>query len=127
MAPKCTNFHDVFSLCLELAFSVMPTPQLNLHLHVEPPEFHVALTWWLGMDTSQNSCCLFCPSQALDSLGHHALTCKSGCDLIVRHNSLWDTRKLCQLASIACQIKAVNGGLDIEGRHTHPSDSLGHN
>ena len=27
--------------------SVMPTPQLNLHL--EPPEFQVALKWWLGM------------------------------------------------------------------------------
>ena len=30
--------------------SVMPTPQLNLHL--EPPEFQVALKWWIGMDTS---------------------------------------------------------------------------
>ncbi|KAL5489102.1 hypothetical protein EMCRGX_G018157 [Ephydatia muelleri] len=33
------------------------TPQLNLHL--EPPEFQVALKWWLGMDTSQNACCAF--------------------------------------------------------------------
>eukprot|EP00731_Ephydatia_muelleri_P018161 Em0011g201a len=69
--------------------SVMPTPQLNLHL--EPPEFQVALKWWLGMDTSQNACCAFCPSHALDPLGHHALTCKSGGDLIVRHNALRDT------------------------------------
>ena len=70
--------------------SVMLTPQLNLHL--EPPEFQVALKWWLGMDTSQNACCAFCPSHALDHLGHHALTCKSGGDLIVRHGiALRDT------------------------------------
>eukprot|EP00731_Ephydatia_muelleri_P019698 Em0012g523a len=64
------------------------TPQLNLHL--EPPEFQVALKWWLGMDTSQNACCAFCPSHALDPLDNHALTCKSGGDLIVyiRHNAL---------------------------------------
>ena len=66
--------------------SVMPSPQLNLHL--EPPEFQVPLKWWLGMDTSQNACCAFCPSHALDPLGHHSLTCKSGGDLIVRHNAL---------------------------------------
>eukprot|EP00731_Ephydatia_muelleri_P014841 Em0008g561a len=53
-----------------------------LNLHLEPPEFQVALKWWLGMDTSQNACCAFCPSHALDPLGHHALTCKSGGDLI---------------------------------------------
>ena len=60
--------------------SVMPTPQLNLHL--EPPEFQVALKWWLGMDISQNARCSLCPSHALDPLGHHTLTCKSGGDLI---------------------------------------------
>ena len=41
---------------------VMPNPQQNLHL--ESPEFQVALKWWLGMDTSQNSSCSFCPSHA---------------------------------------------------------------
>ena len=43
--------------------SVMPTPQLNLHL--EPPEFQVALKWWLGLDTSQNARCSLCPSHAM--------------------------------------------------------------
>ena len=68
---------------------VMPAPQQNLHL--ESPEFQVALKWWLGgMDTSQNSSCSFCPSHALDPLGLHALTCKSEGDSITRHNSLGD-------------------------------------
>ena len=44
--------------------SVMPTPQLNLYL--EPPEFQMGLKLWLGMETSQNPCCSFCPSHALD-------------------------------------------------------------
>eukprot|EP00731_Ephydatia_muelleri_P037458 Em0476g1a len=78
-----------------------------LNLHLEPPEFQVALKWWLGMDTSQNACCAFCPSHALDPLGHHALTCKSGGDLIVRHNALRDTfLESCKQACIGGQLEA---------------------
>ena len=102
--------------------SVMPTPQLNLHL--EPPEFQVALKWWLGMDTSQNARCSLCPSHALDPLGHHALTCKSGGDLIVRHNALRDTFwESCKLACIGGQLEA-GSSLDEEGRQTRPADIL---
>ena len=102
--------------------SVMPTPQLNLHL--EPPEFQVALKWWLGLDTSQNARCSLCPSHALDPLGHHALTCKSGGDLIVRHNALRDTFwESCKLACIAGQLEA-GSSLDEEGRQTRPADIL---
>ena len=102
--------------------SVMPTPQLNLHL--EPPEFQVALKWWLGMDTSQNACCAFCPSHALDPLGHHALTCKSDGDLIVRHNALRDTfLESCNQACIGGQLEAASS-LDEESRQTRPADIL---
>ena len=100
----------------------MPTPQLNLHL--EPPEFQVALKWWLGLDTSQNARCSLCPSHALDPLGHHALTCKSGGDLIVRHNALRDTFwESCKLACIGGQLEA-GSSLDEEGRQTRPADIL---
>ena len=93
--------------------SVMPNPQQNLHL--ESPEFQVALKWWLGMDTSQNSSCSFCPSHALDPMGHHALSCKGGGDSIIRHNSLRDTFwESCKQACIAGQIEA-GSGLDVEG------------
>ena len=98
--------------------SVMPTPQLNLHL--EPPEFQVALKWWLGLDTSQNARCSLCPSHALDPLGHHALTCKSSGGLIVRHNALRDTFwESCKLACIGGQLEA-GSSLDEEGRQQGP-------
>ena len=73
------------------------------------------------MDTSQNACCAFCPSHALDPLGHHALTCKSGGDLIVRHNALRDTfLESCKQACIGGQLEA-GSSLDEE---TRPADIL---
>ena len=51
----------------------------------------VAVKWWLGLDTSQGSQCAFCPAHSLDPLGHHALTCKCGGDVVLRHNALRDT------------------------------------
>ena len=79
--------------------SVMPNPQQNLHLHVESPEFQVALKWWLGMDTYQNSSCSFCPSHALDPMGHPALTCKGGGDSII---------KTSQSANISLNLSNIN-------------------
>ena len=35
--------------------------------------------------------CAFCPAHSLDPLGHHALTCKCGGDVVLRHNALRDT------------------------------------
>ena len=35
--------------------------------------------------------CLLCPDTALDILGHHAVTCKRGGDVVTRHNCLRDT------------------------------------
>ena len=70
------------------------------------------------MDTSQNACC------ALDPLGHHALTCKSGVDLIVRHNALRDTfLESCKQACIGGHLEA-GSSLDEEGRKTRPADIL---
>ncbi|KAL5477700.1 hypothetical protein EMCRGX_G024533 [Ephydatia muelleri] len=87
---NCARLLSVSSHHASSWLSVMPTPHKNLHL--DPPEFQMALKWWLGLDTSQNgSSCSFCPSHALDPLGHHAFTCKSGGDSIFRHNSLRDT------------------------------------
>ena len=85
----------------------------------------MALIWWLGLDKFQNSSsCSFCPSLALDPLGHHALTCKSGGDSIFRHHSLRDAFwESCKLACIAGQIEA-GSGLDVEGSRTRPADIL---
>ena len=68
--------------------SVVPSPGLGLHL--ESNEYQLAIRWWLGLDTSGQSMCPFCPDTALDPLGHHAVTCRQGGDVIIRHNRLRD-------------------------------------
>ena len=57
---------------------------------IESNEFQVAIKWWLGMDVSFGSCWPYCPNHRLDPLGHHALTCKHGGDVVLRHNSFRD-------------------------------------
>ena len=64
--------------------SVIPSEGLGLHL--QPSEFQVAIKWWLGLDTSGGSICPLCPGKVLDPLGHHALTCKRGGDVVTCHN-----------------------------------------
>ena len=65
---NCARLLSVSSPHASAWLSVMPTPHKNLHL--DPPEFQMALKWWLGLDTSQNgSSFSFCPSHALDPLG----------------------------------------------------------
>ena len=68
--------------------SVVPLSALGLQL--EPNEFLVALKWWLGHDLSRGSLCPLCPDTALDPLGHHAVTCRRGGDVVMRHNRLRD-------------------------------------
>ena len=60
--------------------SVIPSLWLNLHL--EPAEFQIAVKWWLGIAVTDIPVCSFRPSHALDHLGHHALTCKHGGDVV---------------------------------------------
>ena len=52
--------------------AVIPSKGLNLSL--EPEEFQAALKWWLGMDTSPQVHCPYCPDHQLDPLGHHVIT-----------------------------------------------------
>ena len=49
---NCARLLSVSSPHASAWLSVMPTPHKNLHL--DPPEFQMALIWWLGLDTSQN-------------------------------------------------------------------------
>ena len=86
--------------------TVIPSPGLNLHL--EPNEFQVAIKWWLGMDVSFGSCCPYCPNHRLDPLGHHALTCKHGGDMVLRHNSLRDVFvETCHRACLGGQVEVL--------------------
>ena len=102
--------------------SVIPSVGLNLHL--EPDEFQTALKWWQGIDTSLGSCCPHCPDHQLDPLGHHAVTCKGGGDVVLPHNSLWDViSQFCHRARLGGQLE-VSCGLGVDKRHSRPADIL---
>ena len=75
--------------------STAPSPGLNLQL--EPSEFQAAIQWWLGVSISgsQGATCPHCPAHSLDPLGHHALTCKHGGDVVIRYNRLRDGKACC--------------------------------
>ena len=47
------------------------------------------------MDLAQGFNCTFCPSLALDPLGHHPITCKHGGDVVSCHNKLRDVLVEC--------------------------------
>ena len=94
--------------------SVVPSPDLNLHL--DPAECQVAITcrWWLGLDISGGSLCPFCPGVALDMLGHHAASCKHGGDVVARHNHLRDIfAAFCRRAHLSVKVE-VGYGLGID-------------
>eukprot|EP00731_Ephydatia_muelleri_P035412 Em0121g7a len=63
------------------------TPSEGLGLHLDPPVFQIAVKWWLGLDTSEDSQCTLCPS-VLDHLGHHAVTCKYGGDVATTRSEI---------------------------------------
>eukprot|EP00731_Ephydatia_muelleri_P012402 Em0006g1296a len=95
--------------------------------HLEPNEFQVAIKWWLGMDVSFDSCCPYCPNHRLDPLGHHALTCKHGGDVVLRHNSLRDVFvESCHRACLGGQVE-VGSGLGLDRLHSRPADVLVNN
>ena len=79
---------SVSSLHVASWLSVVPSESLGLHM--DPPVFQVAIKWWLGLDVSEGSPCALCPGSTLDHLGHHAVTCKYGGDVVARHNMIRD-------------------------------------
>ena len=66
--------------------------------------------------------CLLCPDTALDTLGHHAVTCRRGGDVFTRHNCLHDTFvDLCRNAHLSVQVE-VGNNLTLD--NSHPDDVL---
>ena len=95
-----------------------------LGLHLQPSEVQVAIKWWLGLDTSCGSICPLCPGRVLDSLGHHALTCKRGGDVVIRHNKLRDTlAETYRRAHLSVTVEA-GSNLSKDHSHTRPADIL---
>ena len=102
--------------------SVIPSEGLGLHL--EPSEFQVAIKWWLGLDTSSGAMCALCPGSVLDPLGHHALTCKRGGDVVSRHNKLLDAlAEACRRAHLSIKVEA-GCNLTLDHSHSRPADIL---
>ncbi|KAL5510402.1 hypothetical protein EMCRGX_G005940 [Ephydatia muelleri] len=107
--------------------STAPSPGLNLQL--EPSEFQAAIQWWLSVDISgsRGATCPHCTAHSLDPLGHHALTCKHGGDVVICHNRLQDVfAESCRRACISAQVE-VGYGSASEERHTQPADVLAAN
>ena len=76
------------------------------------------------MDTSQGSQCALSPDKALDPLGHHAITCKRGGDVVAQRNTLRDVlAETCQRAHLGVQVEAGND-LTADHSHTRPADLL---
>ena len=90
----------------------------------QPEEFQVAVKWWLGMDTSPQQRCPHCHDHQLDSLGHHAITCKGGGDAVIRHNALRDVfAQFCHRARLGGQLEVGYGsGGDVS--NSRPADFL---
>ena len=95
-------------------------PSIHRDLALEPHEMQVLLKWWLGIPISfTDSKCFLC-SKTLDPDGHHALTCRSGGDTIVRHNKLRDCfANLCSKACLSPQLEK-GPGIDF----SRPADVL---
>ena len=102
--------------------SVVPSAALGLHL--EPNEFLVALKWWLGHDLSSGLLCPLCPDTALDPVGHHAVTCRQGGDVVMRHNQLRGVIvDFCHSARLGVKVE-FGSELTPYPRRTRPADSL---
>eukprot|EP00731_Ephydatia_muelleri_P031031 Em0022g545a len=102
--------------------SVVPSVELGLHL--DPHEFCVGIRWWLGLDFSRGLSCSLCPNTALDLLGHHAVTCKKGGDVVTRHNRLRDVFvDFCHQAHLGVHVE-VGSNLTPDGSRSRPADVL---
>ena len=76
------------------------------------------------MDTSQGSQCALCPGNALDPLGHHAITCKRGGDVVTLRNTICDAlAETCLQAHLGVEVEAGND-LMADLNHTRPADLL---
>ena len=71
------------------------------------------------MDTSGGSLCSLCPEVALDPLGHHAVSCRRGGDVVIRHNQLRDVfAEACHCAHCPVRIE-MGSGLTPDHNHSH--------
>eukprot|EP00731_Ephydatia_muelleri_P029871 Em0021g394a len=84
---------------------------------------------------SQINSCPYCPANSLDTMGHLAVTCKHGGDIVTCHNRLRDVFvESCRRACIGVQVKLSHAHLSVkveagnnltpDHSHTRPADVL---
>ena len=97
-APTFLHLVGVFLSCQQSSCTFNGSPsffllaiQWSLQLLWACTSSPMNAKWWLGLDTSGQSMCPFCPGTdtALDPLHHRAVTCRHGGD-VIRHNRLRD-------------------------------------
>ena len=89
---------------------------MGLGLHMESNEFQTAVRWWLGVGVAR-TVCPFCQDVALDPLGHHAITCRHGGDVVVWHSHLHDVFvDFCQRVHLSVSMEK---GHDLTRDHSH--------
>ena len=130
--------------------SIPPIPQKVLSGMIQAQQFHILLessspanrarllsvaaphaSSWLSVVPStglglhlESKMCPFCPDTALDPLGHHAVTCRHGGDVVIRHNRLRDeVFDLCRRAHLSVSVERGHG-LTRDLAHTRPADIL---
>ena len=121
MAGMCSESnHHLLNAINQFNEHVSNEEMVTLEAIREPSEFQAAIQWWLGVGIlgSQGATCPHCTAHSLDPLGHHALTCKHGGDVVIRHNRLRDVfAESCRRACISDQVE-VGYGSASEVRHT---------
>ena len=76
------------------------------------------------MNSTARSSCPFCPDIALDPLSHHAVSCRHGGDVVIRHNHLRNIiADLCRRAHLSVRIE-VGRGLLGSHNYSRPADVL---
>ena len=92
---------------------------MGLGLHM----VQTAVRWWLGVGVDRTVCPL-CQDVALDPLGHHAVTCRHGGDVVMQHNHLCDVFvNFCRQAHLCVSVEKGHG-LTRDHSHTRPADVL---
>ena len=68
--------------------------------------------------------CPFCPGVALDSLSHHAVSCRHGGGTVIGRNKLRDIiADLCRKAHLSVRVEAGHG-MCRDNNHSRPADVL---
>ncbi|KAL5481640.1 hypothetical protein EMCRGX_G021841 [Ephydatia muelleri] len=76
------------------------------------------------MNSSARSSCPFCPDITLDPISHHAISCRHGGDVVIRHNRLRNIIvNLCRHAHLSARVE-VGRGLLGSHDYSRPADVL---